>query len=148
MDYIIRLMTIDDKEEVINMMEVFYNSDAVLTNGSKEIFENDFSNCVNDSPFLQGFIFEVDKKIIGYAMIAKTFSTEYGLPCVFVEDLYLKEQYRKKGIGSSFFKYIEEKYPNTIFKLEVEKDNFKAQNMYKKNGYDTLDYMEMKKINR
>ena len=98
MDYIIRLMTIDDKEEVINMMEVFYNSDAVLTNGSKEIFENDFSNCVNDSPFLQGFIFEVDKKIIGYAMIAKTFSTEYGLPCVFVEDLYLKEQYRKKGI--------------------------------------------------
>lgn len=33
----IRLMTINDKEVVIEMMRVFYASPAVLSNGSEEI---------------------------------------------------------------------------------------------------------------
>ena len=42
MEYKIRKMILSDKKEVLFMMKNFYASDAVYTNGSDEIFENDF----------------------------------------------------------------------------------------------------------
>ena len=148
MEVKIRKMARSDKEEVLKMMKVFYESEAVLSNGSKEIFENDFLYATNDSPFLEGYIFENDNQVIGYSLLAKSFSTEYGLPCIWIEDLYLKPDFRNKGIGSNFFKHIEVLYPNTLLKLEVERENIKALNMYKKNQYQPLEYLEMIKINK
>ena len=65
---IIRPMVRLDKNAVLDMMRVFYASPAVLSNGSEEIFKNDIENCVNESPFLEGYIFEEDGMIQGYAM--------------------------------------------------------------------------------
>ncbi|MBQ3558918.1 MAG: GNAT family N-acetyltransferase [Agathobacter sp.] len=138
-------MTRDDKDTVINMMRVFYASPAVLSNGSEEIFEADVENCVNDSPYLEGFIFEENDVILGYGMIAKSFSTEFGKPCIWVEDLYMKPEYRGTGIGSKFFDYLEQNYTDCIFRLEVEEENERAVHVYEKNGFAVLPYMEMKK---
>ncbi len=141
----IRLMTTNDKEYVLEMMRVFYASPAVLSNGSEEIFLNDIENCVNESPYLEGYIFEDAGKIQGYAMVAKSFSTEFGKPCMWIEDLYVKEEYRGLGIGSSFLDYIEKKYSNSILRLEVEAENERAVEVYEKCGFEELPYMEMKK---
>lgn len=142
---IIRSMEISDKEQVIDMMREFYSSPALLTNGSEEIFNANVDNCIGNSKYVEGYVFCDDDTIFGYGMIAKSFSTEFGKHCIWVEDLYIKEQYRKKGIGSSFFKFIEEKYEGFLFRLEVEKGNEKAINTYKKAGFIELPYLEMKK---
>jgi GNAT superfamily N-acetyltransferase len=134
-----------DKNAVLHMMRVFYASPAVLSNGSEEIFEADFDHCVSDCPYLEGYIFESGDDLQGYAMVAKSFSTEFGKPCIWVEDLYLKEGCRGLGIGSLFLNYIEEKYPNCVFRLEVEMENQRAVHVYEKCGYQVLPYMEMKK---
>ena len=141
----IRKMTRNDKNTIIDMMRVFYASPAVLSNGSEEIFEADIENCVNESPYLEGFIFEANGEIQGYGMIAKSFSTEFGKPCIWIEDLYLKPEYRGLGIGSMFFAYLEEVYTDCIFRLEVEEENERAIHVYEKNGFAVLPYMEMKK---
>lgn len=141
----IRKMVRDDKNIVIDMMRVFYASPAVLSNGSEEIFEADVENCVNDSPYLEGFVFEENDEILGYGMIAKSFSTEFGKPCIWVEDLYLKPEYRGQGVGSKFFEYLEQNYIDCIFRLEVEEENERAIHVYEKNGFAVLPYMEMKK---
>ena len=146
MNYKIRLMEEKDRDAVLQMMRIFYASPAVLSNGSEEIFNADIDNCVNDSPYLEGFVFEENQVIIGYAMLAKSFSTEFGRPCIWIEDIYLKENYRGRGIGSQFFKFIEERYPGVIFRLEAEEDNKIAINVYKKAGFDVLPYLEMKKL--
>ena len=141
----IRKMIQDDKSTIIDMMRVFYASPAVLSNGSEEIFEVDVENCVNESPYLEGFVFEENGEIFGYGMIAKSFSTEFGKPCIWVEDLYLKSEYRGQGIGSKFFEYLEQNYTDCIFRLEVEEENERAIHVYEKNGFAVLPYMEMKK---
>ena len=141
----IRKMVRADKNIVIDMMRVFYASPAVLSNGSEEIFEADVENCVNDSPYLEGFVFEENDEILGYGMIAKSFSTEFGKPCIWVEDLYIKLEYRGQGIGSKFFEYLEQNYTDCIFRLEVEEENERAIHVYEKNGFAVLPYMEMKK---
>ena len=78
-------------------------------------------------------------------MVAKSFSTEFGKTCVWLEDIYVKDAYRGRGIGSYFLKYIESKYPDAILRLEVEAENERAVNVYHKCGFEVIPYMEMKK---
>lgn len=141
----IREMEEKDRKQVLEMMRVFYASHAVWSDGSEEIFEADFTACISDSPFLEGYVFENAQDIQGYAMVAKSFSTEFGKPCIWIEDIYVKGAYRGLGIGSRFLKFIESRYPNAILRLEVESENERAVNVYQKCGFEVIPYMEMKK---
>lgn len=139
-------MTKEDKAAVTDMMRTFYASPAVLSNGSEEIFHKDIENCVGNNPYVEGYIFEDNQHIQGYAMLAKSYSTEYAKACIWVEDLYVKPEFQGLGIGTDFLNYIQEIYPEALFRLEVDKENEKAIFVYKKCGYEELPYMEMKKI--
>lgn len=141
----IRAMTAQDRDSVLKMMEVFYASPAVSTNGSYEIFCSDFENCVQGSPYLEGYMIEGDTGLQGYAMVAKSFSTEFGKPCIWIEDLYLKEEYRGLGVGKQFFDFITAKYTNCVFRLEVEPENSRAVRLYERSGFTELPYLEMVK---
>ncbi len=141
----IRYMENKDRQQVLDMMRIFYSSDAVFSNGSEEIFNTDINNCIDGNPYIEGYVFEDGDSIQGYAMLVKSFSTEFGKPCIWIEDIYIKDEYRGLGTGSLFLKFIEDKYPHSLFRLEVEAENERAVNVYKKCGYDILPYMEMKK---
>ena len=142
---IIREMREGDRAAVIEMMRGFYASPAVSTNGSEEIFAADVDACVGPSPYLEGYVFEDVRGIVGYGMLAKSFSTEFGRPCVWIEDIFVKEQARGEGIATRFFALIEEKYPAALLRLEVEPDNERALHVYEKCGYTALPYLELKK---
>lgn len=143
MEIIIRKFNQDDKSEILKMMTEFYSSNAVSTNGSIEIFEKDFDECIKNSSYLEGYVFIENSSILGYAMLAKSFSTEFGKPCIWFEDLYLKPEYRGKGIVTKFIFHIKENYKNHVFKLEVEDYNEHAMHIYKKCGFEKLPYSEM-----
>lgn len=141
----IREMREDDRTTLLNMMNVFYSSDAVATNGSEEIFSADIDACISDCPYLEGYVLCDEDRIIGYTMLAKSFSTEYGKPCVWIEDLYILDDYRGRGLGSRLIRFAEEKHPTSLLRLEVEAENERALRVYKKNGFDFMPYLEMKK---
>ena len=141
----IELMKTQHREEILSMMRVFYASPAVSTNGSEEIFHADIDTCIEKSPYLEGNVLIEDDTIIGYAMIAKSFSTEFGKPCIWIEDLYIKPTHCEKGYGSQFLRFIGEKYPEAILRLEVEQENRRAVHVFRKNGFGELPYKEMKK---
>ena len=141
----IRSMNEQDRQQVIEMMREFYASPAIFSNGSEAVFEADVEHCVGECPYVEGFVLEGSEGIQGYAMVAKSFSTEFGKPCVWIEDLYIKPAFRGFGLGSLFLRYIEEKYPNALLRLEVEAENERALHVYKKCGFDFLPYAEMKK---
>ncbi len=145
MDPVIRAMTAADKPAVLEMMRVFYASPALLSDGSEEIFAADVDQCTGESPYLEGYVFEEDGGIAGYAMLAKSFSTEFGRPCVWIEDLYVKPEHRKRGIGSLFLRRIGEKYRDCVLRLEAEPENESAIRVYRKCGFEPLPYLELKK---
>ena len=140
----IRKITEKDRTAVISMMREFYSSPAVSTNGSEEIFNADIDTCLEDSPYLEGYVFDLDGTLFGYAMLAKSFSTEYGKRCIWLEDIYITEEYRCKGLGSRFIEFVKEKYPDSLLRLEVEEENEIAVHTYKKAGFDFFPYLEMK----
>lgn len=145
MSYFVRSMIEADRETVLSMMRTFYASPAVLTNGSEEIFVADIDACIGDNPYLEGYMLIWDDQVAGYAMAAKSFSTEFGKHCIWLEDLYLKPEFRGQGIGSAFLADLAERYPDAILRLEVEEENERAIAVYKKGGFEVLPYMEMKR---
>ncbi len=146
MDITIRPITDKDSLAVMEMMTVFYASPAVMTNGSAEIFENDIKTCLSNSPYLEGYVFTAESTTVGYGMLAKSFSTEFGKNCIWIEDIYIKEDYRGFGVAGKFFDFIKQKYDGYIFRLEVEKENRHAVHVYEKNGFSELCYTEMIKL--
>ena len=144
MEYGIRKMNQEDKTEVLLMMEQFYSSDAVSTNGSAEIFESNFYACTNSNPYLEGYILHNEANTVaGYAILAKSFSTEFGKPCIWFEDLYLKEEFRGYGLIPKFIAQIFDSYTDCIFKLEAETNNSHAVYVYDKLGFEKMPYFVM-----
>lgn len=143
----IRTMKNEDMEEVLDMMRVFYDSPAVLHKTSETVLRRDIEDCVGDNPFIEGFVFEEKDQIAGYSMLAKSYSTEFGGNCIWIEDLYIKTEYRGSGIGTQFFSYLEEKCDKDIvrLRLEVERSNERAIEVYKKCGYQKIPYVQMTK---
>ena len=57
----IRKILREDSDTVLKMMKKFYNSAAVLTNGSEKIFAANIKNCLSGSNF-------IENKVIGYGV--------------------------------------------------------------------------------
>lgn len=142
----IRDITPDDKAAFIMMMEKLYSSKAVVQKVDTHIFEETFHAAVNNSPYIRAFILEDDEMPVGYGLISFSFATEVGGLVVLLEDLYIADTCRGKGLGSQFFRFVEEEYPLAKrFRLEVTKENERAAALYSKLGYRVLDYVQMVK---
>lgn len=139
-------ITEEHRKEVFEMMRVFYDSPALIHKSSDDVLNRDIDACISDDPLLEGYVFVENGEIIGYSMVSRNYTTEYGGLCIWIEDLYLKESHRNKGYGSQFFTFLEEAYPSAVrFKLEVEKENETAVATYEKNGYREFGYLLMTK---
>ena len=80
-------------------------------------------------------------------MLPISFSPEAGGPVIWFEEVYVRDGYQGKGLGREFFGFIEEAYKEQVkrLRLEVEADNERAVDLYKRLGYDFLKYNQMVK---
>lgn len=142
----IRKIREEDRGELFEMMRVFYDSPALIHKSSDRVLMRDIDACLSDCPFVEGYLFVDDKGTAGYSMVSKSYTTEYGGICVWVEDLYIKEDRRGLGYASRLFDFLEKSYPEAVrFKLEVERENEHAVAVYKKKGYTVSEYFLMTK---
>ena len=141
----IRKINKNDKQQFLDMANIFYKSDAVSGYISDKAINDTFHNIANDSPFIKGFMIEIDNQVAGFFTISFAFQTQYGKPVLLFEDLYIKDEYQGKGIGSEIFKYIEEEYSHGIasIRLEVESSNHRAISLYERLGYSRSTYYHM-----
>ncbi|MBQ6622040.1 MAG: GNAT family N-acetyltransferase [Mogibacterium sp.] len=139
----IRPMLETDRAAVLAMMRDFYHSEAVLSDGSDEIFERDITACVSEDPMAEGWVFTRDGVVEGYAMITRGFSTEYGKPVIWLEDLFLREKLRGTGLSDRYFDFVKERYPDAIHRLDTEPENTHAIEAFKRNGFEAFPYFEM-----
>lgn len=54
----------------------------------------------------EALILEVDQGVIGFALYFHNFSTFLGKAGLYLEDLYIRPEYRHKGYGKQVFKYL------------------------------------------
>ena len=139
----LRKITPNDRETYIALSEEFYYSDAVSHSIPVEFHKNSFDELMRSDEYIECFIFEHEGETAGYALIAKTFSPEAGGVVVWIEELYVREGFRGKGLGKAFFAYMEQNYNVSRYRLEVEPDNVRAKKLYSALGYKKLPYEQM-----
>lgn len=137
----IRKIKSQDKTEYIKMTKDFYSSPAVLSPVPESHFESTFDEVMKGSAYTEAFIFECNSEIAGYGLIARTYSQEAGGIVIWIEEIYVKEEFRNKGLGSEFIEYVKENIPAKRYRLETEPDNHKAQELYKRHGFEHLEYI-------
>lgn len=136
----------DDRDIFLSMVEDFYLSSAVMHKVDFRNFEITFAAAMDQSPFVRALIMEDEGKPMGYALLSFTYSNEVGGMVVLIEELYINEAYRGHGYGHRLIEFLEQEYPSAKrFRLEVRKDNKNAIRLYKRLGYNVLDYDQMVK---
>lgn len=140
---IIREFLPTDRATYLALAEKMFNSPAVSHALPIAYHERTFDNIIATNPYVKGFIIEENNTACGYAILTFGYSTEAAGIMVQIEDLFLLPEARGKGIGKQFFAFVRKHFPAKRYRLEVEKQNLKAQALYKREGFKYIDYLQM-----
>lgn len=133
-----------DKKFLFEMFDDFYNSGAVLAPIPKRFYQNTFDELMRGDEYIEVYIIYYENNKAGYAMLSKSYSPEAGGRIIWVEEIYISEQYRGNGLGRAFFAFLEERYKGAIkrIRLEAEPDNEHAVKLYLSLGFKPLNYVQ------
>lgn len=134
-----------DIGNAVDMMQRFYAidnypMDVVI---SKKLFETFISN---ENLGLCWLIYE-NENLVGYIILTFVFSFEYKGRIAFLDELYIENNFRGRGIGNQTLNFIKSKSESLDLKvlyLEVENHNNDAQSLYLKNGFELHNRQLMK----
>ena len=155
MDYIIRLATIKDCDELSNLKQMVWNetyrgiySDEKIDSFDYKKNSIKFLNIIKN-PNVELYVVEDNNKLVGYMDCGipyrpyKDYKQEIGL-------LYLLKDYQRKGIGKKLFNIgvnsIKNKGYNE-FIISCNKYNINAQEFYKKMG-GVIDHIDDDNIDK
>lgn len=86
---------------------------------------------------------------VGYIVLTLGYSLEY-LGCdAFIDELYVRPEYRRRGIGRRAFEVVAKaarRFEVRALHLEVERENDKALELYRKMGFEAHDRLLMTKL--
>lgn len=129
-----------DVHIILLMMQEFNSIDNYPFDKNKT--EKNLFELINNKNLGRIWLIKSNNIIIGYVVLAFGFSFEYGGRDAFIDELFIKADFRNKGIGQKTMSFLEEKARelniNTLH-LEVETHNNNASKLYVKNGFKNND---------
>jgi GNAT superfamily N-acetyltransferase len=104
-DINIRKAKIDDVPIILNFIKELANYEKLAEHvyATEEILKE---NLFGDRAYAEVLIAEYDGSPAGYALFFHSFSTFLGKPGIYLEDLYVKQNLRGKGIGKSLLRAV------------------------------------------
>ena len=100
-------------------------------------------DCLSDKQKYKAFIGKIGDKSVSYVIFFFTYSSFLALPTLFLEDIFVLEQYRRKGVGQKMFDFLKETAKREgcgRMEFTVLKWNKSAQDFYEKNKAKRLEW--------
>ena len=100
-------------------------------------------DCLSDKPKYQAFIGKVGDKYVSYVIFFFTYSSFLALPTLFLEDIFVLEECRQKGVGKKMFDFLKEiakREDCGRIEFTVLKWNKSAQEFYERNRAKRLGW--------
>ncbi|TDJ87288.1 GNAT family N-acetyltransferase [Campylobacter volucris] len=94
----------EDLEQILELIKELAIHENMLENVKCSV--KDLEQSFFENNYAKALSLKVDGKIIGYAMYFYTFSSFWGLGGLYLEDIYIQKDYRKKGYAKAVFKYL------------------------------------------
>ena len=139
----IRLLAQKDYDEFMNMSIAFFGMPCCDHAVDTKNFDSTFQQCLKCSTYYSVLILECDGATAGFCSLAFSYSTEAGGHVVTFDDIYIKDKYQGLGIAHKLFEYVYANYPAKRYRMEVTTENHRAINLYKKLGFQFLDYLQL-----
>ena len=139
----IRNLTPNDRDAYLRMAHDFYHSPAVLKPVPDAYLERSFDEMMRSDVYMRGLIFEMDGNVAGYAVISKTYSQEAGGKVAWIEEIYILDRYRGRGLAHGFFADLYTIEPAARYRLETEPENLRAKRLYERLGFTQLGYEQL-----
>jgi GNAT superfamily N-acetyltransferase len=101
----IRLAITSDVPTIFYLIQALadYEKLSHLVTGNPEKLEKHlFGEC----PFIESIVAEWDEEIVGFALFFPNYSTFLTQPGLYIEDIFVLPEYRRRGIGKALLLYI------------------------------------------
>lgn len=124
-------LEIIDISTITQMMQDFYAIDNYPMD--VEVAKKLFQEFISNEHLGKSWLIYSENEIVGYIILTFIFSFEYGGKIAFVDELFIKETARGKGIGKEAIQFVQREVPKLSLKLlylEVEPHNENAQKLY------------------
>ena len=138
-------LEISDISIITQMMQDFYAIDNYPID--VEVAKNLFQEFISNEHLGKSWLIYSENEIVGYIILTFIFSFEYGEKIAFVDELFIKETARGKGIGKEAIQFIQREVPKLSLKLlylEVEPHNENAQKLYLAHDFELHNRKLMK----
>ena len=138
-------LEIIDISTITQMMQDFYAIDNYPID--VEVAKNLFQEFISNEHLGKSWLIYSENEIVGYIILTFIFSFEYGGKIAFVDELFIKETARGKGIGKEAIQFIQREVPKLSLKLlylEVEPHNENAQKLYLAHDFELHNRKLMK----
>ncbi len=92
----------------------------------------------SSTPLFETLLAKHNNNTVGLCLYFFTFSSWLGSPGIYIQDLFVEEKYRKFGIGEQLLiktAQLNEAKEITHIRLTVDENNKKAQDFYRKIGF-------------
>jgi len=130
------ILTPEGIPELLHMMEDFYSLDQYPFN--RDSTAQNMHHFVASEHLGKIWMIVYKKETIGYVILTFCFSFEFKGRTAFIDELYLKEAYRSRGIGGQVVNYAIQQAKElalTALHLEVEPHNEKGNKLYLNKGF-------------
>lgn len=97
-----------------------------------------FEEFVTDDTFGRAWLIVESEKPVGYVVLTVSFSFEYRGRDAFIDELYVEEGFRGRGIGRRNMEFVEgvaRELGVNAMHLEVSRDNDAGLELYRRTGY-------------
>jgi len=85
----------------------------------------------------------------GYSIVLFLWSNELDGDIIVVDELYVRPQFRSRGLGRSFFGWLESRFPEAkAVELETTPANTRARELYQKLGFAETENVRMRKSSK
>ena len=138
-------LEISDISIITQMMQDFYAIDNYPMD--VEVAKTLFQEFISNEHLGKSWLMYSENEIVGYIILTFIFSFEYSGKIAFVDELFIKETARGKGIGKEAIQFIQAEVPKLSLKLlylEVEPHNENAQKLYLAHDFELHNRKLMK----
>ncbi len=139
---IIKKVDVDTFDELLYLIGKLAEFEK-LTPPDKEAKERLRKDYFSDKPKFEALIGKVDGKCVAYTLFFLTYSSFLASPTLFLEDIFVLEEYRGRGIGKKMFEYCKEKAERRgcgRIEFTVLTWNKEAQQFYESNKAERLEW--------
>lgn len=104
-NFTIRQAAVDDAPHIFKLIEALAEYEKLshqVTGSVKQLKEHLFG----DRQFAEAIVVEMERKIVGFALFFPNYSTFLTKPGIYLEDLFVLPEYRRRGMGKAMLSYL------------------------------------------